>query len=228
MTDPGLARAVPIAFPLRGEWMALRTPADRVPSHGTERFAQRYAYDLWRVDGRAGGYHPASRLRLWLVGVPTRECYGWGQPVASPFDGVVVAAVDGVPERGWLHPVRELARLVVLGLTFRPDRAAALAGNYVVIQGSPGWALLAHLAPGSVAVRPGQAVREGDRVGSVGHTGNSTAPHLHLQLMDGPDPLAAAGVACSFQELEVRQGTTWVLARDVVPRSPDRIRSVEP
>lgn len=222
---PSLPGAVPIAFPLRGEWMALRTPADRVPTHGTERFGQRYAYDLWRVDGRAGGYHPASRLRLWLVGVPTRECYGWGEPVHAPMAGTVVRAVEGVPERGWVHPLRELARIVVLSLTFRPERAAELAGNHVIIEGEAGFMLLAHLAPGSVTVREGQVVAEGDVVGRVGHTGNSTAPHLHLQLMDGPGPMGASGLACSFTELEILQGSTWVLARDVIPRSSDRIRS---
>jgi hypothetical protein len=227
MTDPGLGRAASIGFPLRGEWQALRTPGDRVPSHGTDRFAQRYAYDLWRVDRRAGGYHPASRLRLWLVGVPTHDCYGWGQPVHAPFDGVVTTAVDGVAERGWVHPLRELGRVLMLGLTFREDRATSLAGTHIVVSGEPGWALLAHLAPGSVAVAQGQAVREGDLLGRVGHTGNSTAPHLHVQLMDSASPLGASGVPCSFRELEILRGSTWERADDVIPRGSDRIRSIE-
>jgi hypothetical protein len=220
-----IADAVPIAFPLRGEWMALRTPGDRVPTHGTDRFGQRYAYDLWRVDARAGGYHPASRLRLWVTGVPTRECYGWGEQVHAPVAGTVVRAVDGVPERGWVHPLRELARIVALSLTFRAERAAELAGNHVIIQGAAGYVLLAHLVPGSVAVREGQTLAEGDVIGRVGHSGNSTAPHLHLQLMDGPSPMAASGLPCSFRELQVHRGGTWVPETDVIPRGSDRIRS---
>ena len=35
----GPATAVVVEFPLRGEWVAVRTPAHRVPSHGTELFA---------------------------------------------------------------------------------------------------------------------------------------------------------------------------------------------
>lgn len=220
--------AVPVAFPLRGEWMALRTPADRVPTHGTDLFAQRYAYDLWRVDRRAGGYHPANRLRLWLVGVPTRECYGWGEPVHAPIAGTVVRAVDGVRERGWVHPLRELARILAMSLTFRPERAEELAGNFVIIEGAAGSVLLAHLVSGSATVREGQAVAEGEIVGRVGHSGNSTAPHLHLQLMDGPSPMGASGLACSFRELAILQGSTWVRATDVIPRGTDRIRSSAP
>lgn len=226
VTGPAAPHPVSIAFPLRGEWMAPRTPGDRVPSHGTDRFGQRYAYDLWRVDGRRGGYHRASRVRTWLLGVPTRECYGWGEPVHAPFAGTVVRAVDGVGERRWLHPVRELLRVVVLGLTFRPERAAGLAGNHVIIQGSPGCVLLAHLAPDSIRLREGQVVDEGDLVGRLGHSGNSTAPHLHLQLMDSPDPMTARGLPCSFRELEFRRDGVWVREIDVMPRSTDRIRSV--
>lgn len=39
-----------VGFPLRGEWWAVHTPAHRVPSHGTDFFAQRYAFDFARMD----------------------------------------------------------------------------------------------------------------------------------------------------------------------------------
>jgi murein DD-endopeptidase MepM/ murein hydrolase activator NlpD len=140
----------------------------------------------------------------------------------------VVRAVDGVPERGWVHPVRELARITAMSVTFRPERAEELAGNFVIIQGAVGSVLLAHLTPGSVKVRAGQAVAEGEVLGRVGHSGNSTAPHLHLQLMDGASPMGASGLLCAFRELEILQGSTWIRATDVIPRATDRIRSSEP
>ena len=51
------------------------------------------------------------------------------------------------------------------------------------------YALHAHLAPGSLVVTRGQQVRVGEMLGWVGHSGNSTAPHLHFHLMDSADPL---------------------------------------
>ena len=42
--------AAVVDFPLRGEWRAVNTPAERVPSHGTDYFGQRYAYDFMRFD----------------------------------------------------------------------------------------------------------------------------------------------------------------------------------
>jgi hypothetical protein len=69
---------VVVAFPLRGEWAAERTPADRVPSHGTDVFGQRYAFDVVRPDQRKGLYlHPAGTLRASLLGGRTRDYYGW-------------------------------------------------------------------------------------------------------------------------------------------------------
>ena len=56
-----------VDFPLRGEWTVERTPAHRIPSHGTDILGQRYAYDFIRTNERAGSHvHPAGRLR-WLA-----------------------------------------------------------------------------------------------------------------------------------------------------------------
>ena len=70
-----LENPVVVEFPLRGEdWMAVTTPAHRVPSHGTDMLGQRYAYDFLKVDRRKGvHFHPASTLRGELFGGRTRE-----------------------------------------------------------------------------------------------------------------------------------------------------------
>src|SRR6266545_5076473 len=74
-----LDHPVVVELPLRGEWSVERTPASRIPSHGTDLLGQRYAYDLVRTDHRPGFHlHPAGTLRWFLVGGRTRDCYGWG------------------------------------------------------------------------------------------------------------------------------------------------------
>jgi len=84
LDDPVVAE-----LPLRGEWLVERTPADRIPSHGTDLLGQRYAYDLIRTDHRRGIHvHPAGTLRWLLLGGRTQDCYGWGQPVHAALDGV--------------------------------------------------------------------------------------------------------------------------------------------
>jgi murein DD-endopeptidase MepM/ murein hydrolase activator NlpD len=50
----------------------------------------------------------------------------------------------------------------------------------VVDHGNGYTSLYAHLS--TVYVRQGQAVRQGEVLGTLGSTGNSTGPHLHLEL----------------------------------------------
>ena len=72
------------------------------------------------------------------------------------------------------------------------DSAADAAGNVIVIELDSGlFVVLAHLQHGSLQVSNGDAVRKGDALARVGNSGNTTMPHLHLQVqthMDLWDP----------------------------------------
>jgi murein DD-endopeptidase MepM/ murein hydrolase activator NlpD len=214
-----------VDFPLRGEWVAFNSPGDCVPSHGVDMLGQRFAYDFVRVDRRKGWrIHPAGGLRSNLLGFPVRETYAWGQPVHMPFDGEIVEARDGYPERRRIVPIREIAVVIKNSVTFNPANLRPVLGNFVIARSGDTFAMFAHLTPGSVIVEAGQAVRSGNQVGRVGHTGNSTAPHLHFQLMDSADLLNARGVPCASRGLEVERDGEWVAERDLVPRRQDRVR----
>ena len=127
--------------------------------------------------------------------------------------------------------VRELALVLKNAVSFDPAKrgVAPVAGNHVIVRMDADpviHAVYAHLAPGTVAVDAGQAVRTGDPIGRVGHTGNSTAPHLHFQLMDSPDPLRAGGIPCAFREYEAERGGRWIRVERGFPRKGERIRSL--
>lgn len=56
-------------------------------------------------------------------------------------------------------------------------------GEYIVINHGDGTlTLYAHMQPGSRKVQKGQWVNQGQQIGNVGTTGNSTGPHLHFEV----------------------------------------------
>ena len=71
--------------------------------------------------------------------------------------------------------------------------------NHVVIDhGQHEYSFLAHMQPHSVRVKPGQRVKRGDVLGLAGNSGNTSEPHLHVHLMNGPDLDDADGLPMPF------------------------------
>lgn len=59
-------------------------------------------------------------------------------------------------------------------------------GNYVVIEHSDGnYTYYGHMAQGSITVRAGDSVKQGQVIGKMGHSGNSTGVHLHFEVRSG-------------------------------------------
>lgn len=66
-------------------------------------------------------------------------------------------------------------------------RGTASYGNFVKIRHDDGTkSLYAHLKPGSVSVKTGERINEGDKIGTMGNTGNAHGVHLHFEVRN-PD-----------------------------------------
>ena len=175
-----VADAVELALPFTGRWLVQNSPASRVPSHGTALFGTSHAIDFVPVgeDGRS-----APRTLASVVAIEHPERFvGFGRPVLAPIAGEVVLVLDGEPD----HAARRSA-FALIGYAFtQPSRirrgAPAIAGNHVAIRSGDALVLLAHLRQGSVRVGPGQRVAQGEPLGECGNSGNSTEPHLHVQV----------------------------------------------
>jgi murein DD-endopeptidase MepM/ murein hydrolase activator NlpD len=214
-----------VDFPLRGEWRALNTPAERVPSHGTDYFGQRYALDFARLHESGNRFHRESLARHVFAVVPAAAFLCWDEPVYSAFAGRVVACGDGWPDRMQINALWELARGTLFATGPRGTDYRPLAGNFVIVEGDVGVAMYGHLRNGSIRVEPGQTIGAGAQLGAVGNSGNSTMPHLHFQLMDGADPLTARGLPCAFRGYERYVDGAWEPVERGVPDAMERVRS---
>ena len=85
---------VELRLPFRGPWQTVRTPSERVPSHGTHFGGQTFAFDVVAVDPR----RRTASVRDWLTVLatePVDRFVGFGMPVLAPVDSRVVAVHDG-------------------------------------------------------------------------------------------------------------------------------------
>ncbi len=115
--------------------------------------------------------------------------FNYGRNLHAVADGVVVHVQDGRPENsGGAQDV-----------TFRT--ADEYAGNYLVLDiGGGRYAFYCHCIPGSFLVKEGDTVKEGDPLAKLGNSGNSTAPHLHFHIADGPDLWTSRGIPIALKK----------------------------
>jgi murein DD-endopeptidase MepM/ murein hydrolase activator NlpD len=208
MTEILPSGEVLLSLPFTGRWLVQNSPARRVPSHGTDLLGERYAIDFVGVDAR--GRTAARRdWRTALATEPAERFAAFGRPILAPADGVVVVAHDGEPD----HEARRSQLALVpyaLGQRNRlREGVSAIAGNHVVLRlpGGGPFVALVHLRAGSLLVRAGETVRGGQKLAECGNSGNSTQPHLHVQVMDSADLSVARGVPMAFRRYrEWRRG----------------------
>jgi Peptidase family M23 len=217
-----------VRSPLQGEWFALQTPGHKIPSHGTDQLGQRFAFDFVHADDMKLMGDFWAGLRYWFAGgIPLSKCKGINAPILAPLSGKVVAARDGWPERKKATPL-DIAKGLTLGFSLSEDRLRAdyrfVTGNYIIIKCDGCYAFFAHATTNSIRVSEGEDVQVGQHIADVGHTGNSTAPHLHFQLMDGPDLWTAKGLPCCFKRYELLLDDNWQMRENGIPGKKDHIR----
>jgi len=220
-----------VDFPLKGNWITPNTPGAKVPSHGTDMFGERYAYDLVGIDpkNQRMRFYRTNPLHYLILGVRLQDCYGWGQPIFSATAGVVIQIEDGLPERNPVHLARDLSINLKNNLALISKKMIdfrSLSGNFIIIETNYGFAVYAHVQTGSIKVSPGDKILSGQLLANVGHSGNSIAPHLHFQLMDHSNPWKAQGIPCCFRTYEVFQNGNWHLRQNGIPNANEMIRNL--
>jgi murein DD-endopeptidase MepM/ murein hydrolase activator NlpD len=139
-----------------------RTAALAQLAAGARRQAEVIAENTWQLPVASGAYHLTSRFgdcsSLWS------HCH----------TGLDFAAPDGTP----IH--------AVAAGTVKEVGYAGAYGNQTIITTRDGVDLW-YCHQSATAVQPGDRVSAGQVIGAVGSTGNTTGPHVHLEVRPRPD-----------------------------------------
>ncbi|QFG21501.1 M23 family metallopeptidase [Actinomadura sp. WMMB 499] len=204
LIKPGEPARAPVRLgaPVRGRWVPVNSPSDKVPSHGTHELGQAYAIDLVHQPDEKAAW---AALHAWPPMRRPSAFAAFGEPVLAPADGVVVSVGrwqrDHWSRNSWIAfpylMVEGIARGILSMLTLSSGRF--VLGNHVILDLGDGvYGVFAHLKRGTVRVRRGDRVTAGQVLGDCGNSGNSSEPHLHFHLMDRRRPAMASGLPFTF------------------------------
>jgi murein DD-endopeptidase MepM/ murein hydrolase activator NlpD len=187
-------------LPVVGTWYVACAPS--LQSHHRWSVGQEFAIDLDRLGSNSRTYSGK--------GAKLTDYAGYGQDVMAAADGEVIEAHDGAPETDSdLQQPGESKQ--AYQARWQAQQSALLEkgylemfGNYVVIRHSGGeFSTYEHLGSGSIKVKKGDVVKRGQVIGQLGYSGNSTSPHLHFQVADGPDPAYSRSIPVVFSNVQV-------------------------
>lgn len=195
---------IPLRLPIRGRW---RASPDTSGHHGIKGFAV-YALDLVKVDEQGKGYTGDGKQ--------LEDHHSFGQPFYAAADGVVFAADNDHPD----NPPFTIPREV------RESAWTDVTHNGVALQHEGGevtWYI--HAKKGSIRVKVGDRVKQGDILGEVGNSGRSALPHLHFTLVNHGG--LSVPWACDDFTLVAEDGTPLRVLR-ACPREGWTIESRDP
>ena len=165
-------------MPMTGEWFTFWGGTNELVNYHYSLEVQRYAYDLLIVqDRKTFEGDPADN----------ESYYAFGESVVAPADGIVISVENNIPDN---TPTVDTN-------TGQP------LGNHVIIKHENNeYSVIAHLQEGSLEVSQGDNVTAGDVLGKVGNSGNSSEPHIHFHVADGPDWEEATSIRIKLESGE--------------------------
>ncbi|WP_024794914.1 M23 family metallopeptidase [Tomitella biformata] len=209
-----------VTSPVTGRWLALNSPATKVPSHGIRLYGQAHAIDLaYEPEGAARpqfGDGPAMR--------PAADYPAFGQPVRAMVAGTVVRVDDRQRDHRARSSLAAVLYMYAEGAIKEFGGPRRVVGNHIVIDAGAGvFALVAHLQQGSAVVEVGDTVAAGQIIGHCGNSGNSSEPHVHAQLMDRASTWTGQGLPLVFADVQIGEGPEFSHG---VPENGEHMSSV--
>jgi hypothetical protein len=196
---------VTIDMPFAGEWYVFSGGRSSLLNNHWTTVSQRHALDIVQV--RNGASYRGDKNEL-------TSYYAFGKQLVAPAPGRITAVLDSRPN-------------VAIGESDRRHPE----GNYLILDiGNGRYVMMGHLLPGSAMVGVGDVVRRGQPLARVGNSGNTSEPHLHIQLQNSADFQNTLGEQRTYPALFsntalIRSGDAGSPG-DADPRRNDFIRKV--
>lgn len=174
-----------LIFPFRGNGF--------VTQAGAANGGHRNGSGQFAIDAMALGENYAPQRTAAFAA--NTDIIGFGRELVAPGTGTVVIARGDRPDQPVPGESNEAFHL--------PEfRGSGDPGNHVIIDhGNSEFSLVAHLQADSLAVREGERVAQGQRIGRLGNSGDSFAPHVHHQLQDAASWQSASGLPCRYSNI---------------------------
>jgi murein DD-endopeptidase MepM/ murein hydrolase activator NlpD len=183
-------------LPFKEEWTVVWGGDTKELNYHVESNAQKNAFDILIIDKKGQSYK--------TTGKTNEDFYAFGKQLFAPCDGEVVLVTDGVKD----NKAGEM-------------NAAYVGGNMVIIKTiNNEFVVFCHFKNGSVLVKKGQKIKQGQILGKCGNSGRSSEPHLHFHLQNGIDMNTATGIKCYFDKLNVN----GKLVTDYSPIQKEKIK----
>lgn len=147
-----------IKLPFLGIW----TVSQAHDGEYTHKNEFRHAWDFVITDTENKQFMGSGDL------LPDYYCYD--KMILAPADGTIEFVLDRIPDN-------------IIGEVNLQDNW----GNTVIIKHDDDlYSSLSHLKEGSIRVKEGDAIKEGEEIGRCGNSGRSPYPHLHFQVQETP------------------------------------------
>jgi hypothetical protein len=186
-------------FPLKGRWFALGAPS--LISHHRWGSIQEFAFDLVKISTNGSTFTgDGSKLSQY---------YSYGESIYAIGDGKVVASYNGSTESDKnLRQPDETVEDYMNRTTMEQQKLLAkgfsnVLGNHIIIEHENGeYSHYLHLKTNSLKVNVNDLVSRGQPIAELGHSGNSTEPHLHFHVTDSPDMSYSRSLPVTFKNIE--------------------------
>lgn len=189
---------IPVKLPFFGTWTITQAHNGEL----THKAEWRHAWDFVITDSENRQYKGKGDLLT--------DYFCFDKVVLAPADGTVEHIDDNIPD----NKIGEV-------------NINENWGNTVIIKhGDNLFTSISHLKSGSIEVKPGDRVKEGDIIGNCGNSGRSPYPHLHFQFQSTPY-IGSPTLYYPFSYYIIHSEKEFELNQFEIPEQDQKVSNIE-